>query len=666
MKRLKIVLQSDRLFYVLLLVVLFYSFIRINIGYKSKIIGDEVIRGRVIEIINKDTTNKITIKGKEKVIVYYKDIGDIKLGDVIEVSGVDSVLKSNTIPNNFNYKRYLYNNRIFHVIYADSVRGVSKNRNIIYFIKDFIIKRADSYRYNGYIKAFLIGDKSDLDTYSVFQENGISHLFALSGMHISLLSMILYKLFDKSRYKELIVVSFLLFYVTLTNLSASILRTIVFFIILKINKKFDINMSTRNALLLTVCLIILYNPLIVYDIGFLYSVIVTYGLIISTKYYKKNYFVNLLLTSFIALLFSLPITLYNNYELNIMSILNNLINVPLVTFIIYPLSLLTFVIRLLEPLYNISIILLESINNMTSLININIVIPKVNVVFYLIYYLLIHLFIKSNNKKYIILSIMLVLSFKLLPLINPYYKIYFLDVGQGDSSLIIYKNKVVLIDTGGIRNKTVSDSTVKLLKSLGYSRINYMIITHGDYDHMGDSVNIINNIKVDKVILNCGEYNELESDLIEVLKSRKISYYSCIDELNINKNKLIFINKKVYDNENDNSNVIYLKINNFKLLFMGDAGVVVEKDIITKYNLNNIDVVKVGHHGSKTSSDKSFIDMIKPRYSVISVGENNRYGHPNGDVLDNLKGSKVYRTDLDGSILFRIYGNKMKIVNYSS
>ena len=121
------------------------------------------------------------------------------------------------------------------------------------------------------------------------------------------------------------------------------------------------------------------------------------------------------------------------------------------------------------------------------------------------------------------------------------------------------------------------------------------------------------------------------------------------------------MNAKVYDNENDNSSVIYVTFNNKKFLFMGDASVEVEKDLIEKYNLQNIDVLKVGHHGSKTSSSKEFIDEINPKYSFISVGKNNFYGHPNKEVLDNLKSSKIYRTDQDGSIMFRINNNKLKI-----
>ena len=178
---------------------------------------------------------------------------------------------------------------------------------------------------------------------------------------------------------------------------------------------------------------------------------------------------------------------------------------------------------------------------------------------------------------------------------------------------------------------------------------------------MGEAINLVENFKIEKVIFNCGEFNELEQNLIKVLDKKKIKYYSCIKELNVDKNKLYFLQTKEYDNENDNSNVIYTEINGYKFMFMGDAGVEVEEDLIEKYNLQDIDILKVGHHGSKTSSGKEFIDETNPKYSIISVGKNNRYGHPNDSVLDNLEDSKIYRTDQDGSIMFKIKNNKLQI-----
>lgn len=664
MTRLKILLQSNKIYYCLLIVTILYVGIKVKIGYTSKINVNEDFTGIVSTIVKKENSFKLTIKGKEKLIVYINNIDNLELGDKVIVSGEYTTPKRATIPNNFDYQKYLYNNHIFYIMYAKELKLIKKNQNITYKIKKYILNKTSNYKNKGYLNSFIIGDKTDLEFYETYQNNGISHLFAISGMHISMLSLIIYKLVNKLKHKDLIVIIFLLFYVTITNFSASILRTIIFFIILKLNKKLDLNISTKNSLLLTLSIIMIYNPLIIFDIGFQYSGLVTFGLIVSTKYYKKNYFYNLFITSFIALLFSLPITLYNNYELNLLSILNNLINVPLITFVIYPLSLLTFILKFLEPIYNLTINLLEFINNISSIFSLNIIVPKVHIIFYLIYYIFIYLYIESNNKKYILIACLYLLSFKLKPFIDHNNYVYYLDVGQGDSSLIIYNDKVVMIDTGGISNFFVSSGSIKLLKSLGYSHIDYLILTHGDFDHMGDSIYLINNYNIKNVVLNNDGFNELETKLINELKNKKIKYYQNVKKIPISNNIITILNTKEYDNENDNSLVTFLNINNYSFLFMGDAGVNKEKDILLDYNLNKIDFIKIGHHGSNTSTSKEFIEKISPKHSIISVGKNNKYGHPKQSVLDTLESSKIYRTDLEGTIEIKLNQKGYKINTY--
>lgn len=189
---------------------------------------------------------------------------------------------------------------------------------------------------------------------------------------------------------------------------------------------------------------------------------------------------------------------------------------------------------------------------------------------------------------------------------------------------------------------------------------------HGDYDHMGDAINLVENFNVKNVIFNCGDYNLLEKKLINKLNEKNISYSSCIQSLNINDYNLIFLQTKKYDNENDNSNVIYFDINTYKFLFMGDVGIKKESEVLEKYNLKIIDFLKVGHHGSNTSSSEKFLNIIKPKYSIISVGKNNRYGHPKNEVLNNLKNSKIYRTDLNGSIKIKINKEKLIIKTFPS
>ena len=239
-----------------------------------------------------------------------------------------------------------------------------------------------------------------------------------------------------------------------------------------------------------------------------------------------------------------------------------------------------------------------------------------------------------------------------------------IDVGQGDSILIEFpfNRGNILIDTGvNDSYSIIKNITIPYLKKRGIKNIEYLIISHGDYDHMGEAINLVNNFKVDNVIFNCGEYQDLEKELIKVLDKKNIKYNSCINSIDVNNNKIYFLSTREYNNENDNSNVIYFNYNNYKFLFMGDAGIKKEMDIIDKYNLSNIDFLKVGHHGSNTSSSEEFINSINPKYSLISVGKNNRYGHPKTSVLDILSNSNIYRTDIDGSIEIKFNKNGYKI-----
>ena len=149
----------------------------------------------------------------------------------------------------------------------------------------------------------------------------------------------------------------------------------------------------------------------------------------------------------------------------------------------------------------------------------------------------------------------------LVDLIIPYFDsnayVYFFDVGQGDSSLIVKPNRkeILMIDTGGIRNRKVSDSVVTFMKSKGIKKIDYLILSHGDFDHMGDAVNVMNSMKIDKVLFNSDGYNELESKLIENLIDNDINYSNVIDISDV-----YSLNDEFYDNENDNSVVLLLNL----------------------------------------------------------------------------------------------------------
>jgi len=650
-----------------------------------------MIEGIVIDKYIDGNKIEFTIKAKEKIICtkyfnkyseldYYKK--NYNLGDKLSIYGKIIELEETKTKNIFNYKKYLKRKNIFYKFQIDFIEKKENNKSIYYYIKNIILKRINI---NPYLLTFILGDKRYINNNikETYQNNGISHLFAISGMHINLFAGLILKLLKKLKVPEnkryYVTSMILILYLLLTGITASILRGVLFFILFSINKIYYFYIKPINLFIVTLSISLLINPFYLYDVGCWYSFSISLALITMANYINKynSYLTKLLITSIISFIVSIPITLYNFNQINVLSIIYNLFYVPLISFIIFPLSLLTYIIPMLEPIYNLFTNILELTSSKLNEISfLTFIFPKLNIIIYILYILFIVLFLRGliRNRKmyYIPLISLLVFNYYYSYYITNY--LYSIDVGQGDSIILNINNKNILIDTGGKtsfkqkkwkyqrkENSIVKNITIPLSKSLGIRKIHYLVLSHGDADHCGEAINLVNNFKVEKVIFNCGEFNDLEKELIKVLNKKKIPYYSCIKELNIDKNKLYFLQTKEYDNENDNSNVIYAELNGYKLMFMGDAGVDKEKDILEKYNISDIDVLKVGHHGSRTSSGKEFINEINPKYSVISVGKNNRYGHPNKEVLDTLSNSKIYRTDQDGSIMFKIKNNKLRI-----
>ncbi len=696
MKKLKIILHYK--YIILFIITIIYTYIVItNSFYQSKYdINTHKIYGIITDIKIDGNKVNIELKGKEKIIVYYylnnkeelELFNSYSLGYEIEVNGILSKPNNNTNFNLFNYRKYLLSKKIYYVMNADNIKIINNKPNILYAVKNSIINKINKYKTRDYLNTFILGDNSFMNEEIInsYQINGISHLFALSGMHVMVFSTILLfiinKIINNKKINYIIVSVLLLFYIFITGFSPSIFRAVLFFIIININKNYQLKIETVNLYLLLVSISLLINPYSIYNNGFLFSYIICFYLILFSEIINRyrNYFVKTLITSFISFLGSLPIMINSYNSINLISFIYNLFYVPFVSCIVFPLSLIVLVFPLFDDVLKIFITILEVTSIELSKVKLFIITLKsISILYIFVYYLLLSfVFIKIKKRKYyyLLLLIIIFVIHKNYNYLNNDFIIDVLDVGQGDSILISYPNNRcnILIDTGGktsffkdswmIRKKQYSisiNTIIPVLKSNGISKLDYLIITHGDYDHMGEAINLVENFKVEKVIFNCGSYNDLEQKLIKVLDKKHIKYYTCIKELNIDKNKLYFLQTKEYNNENDNSNVIYTEINGYKFMFMGDASVTTEKEILNKYNLPEIDILKVGHHGSKTSSGKEFISEINPKYSIISVGKNNRYGHPNKEVLENIENSKIYRTDKDGSIMLKIKNNKLKI-----
>ena len=653
-------------YFILLLLIICLSFTRIN-NKSIYNINETNFYGVVIDYQYKDGYISLILKGKEKLKCnYYLDNDEkinIKYGDKLYVNGKLKKPNNNTIPNTFNYKKYLEHNDIYYILEIDKINKQLRTNNIIYKIKNILKSRIDKYDHTGYLNAFILGNKNNIDneTYSNYSKNGIIHIFSISGMHISLLASIILSLLNKinkNNKNVLVVIMFLIFYLILTNYQASIIRSIIVYIVINLFKLKKVKVTTLDSFLISISLILLFIPKFIYNIGFLYSSSVSFSLIFYKNKFNKNYVMNLLYVSFISFLISLPITVSLNYQVNLLSIIINLLFVPLVSFILYPLSLIVFVFPIFISLFNFFISITEFLsNNISNISFFDLFIPKMNLTIIIIYYLLVYLLL-SKNIKWLIVFCFYIFVIKNINVIDNSYYVYFLDVGQGDMSVIKYKDECIVIDTGpsNVYKSTykITDNHIKFLHSIGVNNIDLLVISHGDNDHIGNANYLIDNFNTKNIMINKGEINESE----KLLPKNKIvnSYKS--------KMKFYMLEHALFDNENSNSIVNYLVAYDRKFIFMGDASKETELDIINKYNIN-ADVIKIGHHGSKTSSDESFIKKINPIYSIISVGKNNRYNHPNIETLNNVKYTKVFRTDKDGTISFKINKNKLNIKTYS-
>ena len=674
MKKLKMILQSRYIFKILTILILIITIIYTKY-YPFKSVfntNDTEFIGIVEDYIIKDNQIKISLKSKERIIVTYKYtskvFNNLSYGDKIKVTGVLKEPSTNNIFNNFNYKKYLYNKKIYYIIEASKIDKIQNNNNHIYTIKNLLYTRINSLKSSNYIKALLFGDnKLDKEIKTSYQINGISHLFSVSGFHINFITSIIYFYLDRVTYnkkiKYITVDIFLVLYLLLCN-TTSLLRCTVMNILLSINHLLKLNIKKIDIVLLTLILCIIINPFIIYDIGFIYSYTISFFLILyKNKYKTNNKLLKIIYISLISFLVSLPINIYTSYEINFLSIILNIIIVPIVSLILLPLSLLTLIFPILDNILYLITSILEKISLYTSNINIfKQILSKPSIILIIIYYLVIIL-ILSKNKHYYLILILLIFH-KTIPLYNSNLEVVMFDVGEADSMLISTPSKKVniLIDTG--RGIDINNIII-YLKSIGISKLNYLIITHGDEDHIGGALYLIDNFKVDNVILNKGDYTELEVELITHLKNKNIKYTNNINKIPLLGSYMYLLNTKKFSNENDNSIVTYFEYQKYKFLFMGDSSSKTEEYLINNYNLTNISFLKVGHHGSNTSSSTHFINKITPKVSLISVGRNNFYHHPNKEVLTNLSNSVIYRTDINKSIKIKI-NNKVKITKLNN
>ncbi len=596
----------------------------------------------------------------------YDNNHKLEVGDKlnVELSYYDDKMSYDT---DFDNNYYLYSKGISYSAKLLKKEKVGKTFSIN------IIK----YKYNNYLKSIL-----SLNTYNyintlVFGNNtlnqdikdsysylGLSHILAISGLHIIILfkiiSFILLKLFHY--YRDLIPIFLVSVFVILFSSSITSYRALLFLILNYLNKKGSVRYSKLDILSISMILMLIYNPFIIYNTGFILSYIISFIIIFKDEIIKTKYkLLNIYLTYILIYFSTLPFVINITNNISILSLLLSPILSLVVGYLLIPLSYLIFIIPILDYIlkyiYEFLNIYVYEMSNYTYLIHIK----SFNIYLILAYYILfIFLIIRILKNKYIISLILyslFLLSIFLFKFINPIAEVTFIDCGQGDSSLIKFKNseKIVVIDLFNSYN---------FLKNEGIDRIDYLIITHSDMDHYGDFEKIINYFDVSSIIYPYSDirFNELLNNYNNKYEVRNDKLLKINDDyIEI----LAPINK--YDDPNSNSIVLKLKVYDYTFMYTGDATNEELNDILNYYDKNKLksDVLKVAHHGSNTSYNIDFYNKVNPKYSIISVAENNKYNLPNIEVCDYLnKYSNLYMTKDCGNITFNIYKDKMWISKY--
>lgn len=665
MKRLRNILQSKHLIKIITIIIFIITLLYTNYyPFKSKYTkNNKEFIGIVTKYEVKEDKITIEIKAKEKLLITYKyqdkEFNNLLYGDKIKVKGTLITPSKNTNQNTFNYQKYLYYKKIYYLVEATSINKIANNHNYLYTIKNTLYQKINKLKSSNYIKTLLFCDNTlSKEIKESYRINGISHLFSVSGMHINFFVSIIYLYLNKITYnkriKYLITNIFIITYLILFP-SSSLLRSAVMSILYSINYLLKLKIKKIDILLLTLGVSLLINPFIIYDLGYIYSYTITFFLVLSSSTLKKKNKINkIIYISLLSFLVSIPITIYNSFEINIISILLNIILVPIISIIILPLTILTYIFPILDSILYLFTNTLETISLFISKINITkIIFPKPSLLIIVLYYII--FLLSYQNKKYFYLNIILLIIIYIFPYLNSNFEVVMFEVGEADCHLIKYpyNKNTILIDTGKNEYK-IKNEVIPYLKSIGIKKIDYLIITHGDLDHIGGSITLINNFQVKNVILNKGTFTDLEKELIKNLNKKKIPYQININKINLSNHTIYLLNNTKYNNENDNSIITYFTYQKYKFLYMGDASITTEDNLLENYNLNNISILKVGHHGSNTSSSKDFISQINPSISLISVGENNIYHHPNKEVINNLSKSRIYRTDINNMVKLTI------------
>ncbi|MCK9216360.1 MAG: DNA internalization-related competence protein ComEC/Rec2 [Firmicutes bacterium] len=653
---------------------------------------------------------------KEKVVFKDYNKSNYKAGDIIKTGGhVSEIVGKRNFGDN-DISLYFNSKGIYFQLIGQNSNlvGRANSFKVLFFYNvrsriSNIINKSLPTDEAAFLNAVIIGDKHYLDAEEKdnFSKTGLSHILSISGLHVAfivyLLNAILKVLKIKGNYRDILSSILIAYYIAMIGVPPPALRSFIMMLIFIWGKHIRRDYDISSAASLAAILMLLHNPLLVHNQGFIISFACIYSIafLFEPIYTYLGKVIHITpIRNAIALSLSIqtgtaPVLIYYFNYISLISILVNIIAVPLVFFIIAT-GFIGVIFGAIIPIIGVYIFSLDYyfISLLSKIISIasalpysGLHIPSLHFLMYLLYYFaVIMICYKDNNfilnirkQKYAFVSVSLAMLIFVFAghFYNNNVRLVFLDVGQGDSSLITTtRGRHILIDGGGSAGKgdfyydVGGKITVPALLKLGVWSIDTIIISHIHEDHLEGLLKAVETFKTEKVILPDTPYeSEISRSFLSLCKSKgvKILYAKDGDKLVLDKNteiNFLFPEESLIissnSDENNNSLVALFSYKNFKVLYTGD----IEKDGENRLLNKSIkaDIIKVPHHGSNTSSTKEFIETVSPKFSVISVGKNN-FGHPREEVVDRLKENshKIFRTDKNGAVLFKTNGKKVII-----
>jgi len=636
-------------------------------------------------------------------------------GDVLKIKGkLEKPIRQKNF-GEFDYELYLAREKIFTYLNIWQEKDIRKiGEDDSNFLVSFSLSARDKIKeitrqilpspYNYLLIGMLLGEKGFIppNLKEVFAEAGIMHILAVSGLHVGIIAMALIAFLSilrlPQKLKLPLLILILIMYASITGFRPSVLRATIMFILLIGGKLINRNRNLNISLFFAAFLILLSNPLILYDAGFLLSFIVTFFIINLTPILQGLlskiviWIRSPLAVSTAAWIGIFPLSAYFFSKISIISIVSNIFIIPL-TGIAVILGFITFFIgltgiSLAGIVANINYLVLNLITliakSFSSLPFAFIYVAQPSIMVIILYYLMVFFIIEIFYKKTLSPKIkkkatLIVLSVTLLIIIVQVFypadnlKVNFINVGEGDCILIEAPNKInILIDGGGTPQSDFdvgSKIVIPYLRRKGINEIDLLILTHPHLDHLEGLLPVLKEFKVDMVLdsgLLCdsSEYKEF----ISLIQKKGIPYHKAKagDNFIFSNNLEIFLLNPLYDSyfydESDFNNasiVVKLFYKNADFLFTGDIEEATEKKLLVWQNILQSDILKVGHHGSATSTNLEFLDKVDPSIAVITVGKNH-FEHPSQKIIERLedKNIQIYRTDEDGTIIIRTNGQE--------